>query len=166
MKKLLKDNILLLLSIFFILLLQLFFVSSTKVSGESMNYTLQHNDRSLVLKSNSAKRFDIIIFNSNKLTGEDKQYVKRIIGLPGETVCYKKNQLFINNKQVREPFDLKNRVHTGDFSYKLNRNEFFVLGDNRGNSIDSRHFGCINKRDIVGKMIYRFFPLHSIGKIN
>lgn len=117
-----------------------------------MNYTLQHHNCSLVLKSNSAKRFDIIIFNGNKLTGE--------------TVCYKKNQLFINNKQVREPFDLKNRVHTGDFSYKLNRNEFFVLGDNRGNSIDSRHFGCINKRDIVGKMIYRFFPLHSIGKIN
>ncbi|WP_371821051.1 S26 family signal peptidase [Vagococcus sp. CY52-2] len=52
------------------------------------------------------------------------------------------------------------------FSYKLNRHEFFVLDDNGGNSIDSRHFGCINKRNIVGKMIYLFFPLPSIGKIN
>ncbi|MGX6970991.1 signal peptidase I [Vagococcus bubulae] len=166
MKKLLKDNIILILSICFILFLQLFIVSPTRVSGESMNHTLQHNDRSLVLKGNSVKRFDIIIFNTNKLTGEDKQYVKRVIGLPGETVSYKNNQLFINNEPIEEPFDIRDQSYTGDFSYVVNSHDYFVLGDNRGNSTDSRMFGGVNKEDIVGKMIYRFFPFNSIGKIN
>jgi len=166
MKKLLKDNIILILSICFILFLQLFIVSPTRVSGESMNHTLQHNDRSLVLKGNSVKRFDIIIFNTNKLTGEDKQYVKRVIGLPGETVSYKNNQLFINNEPIEELFDIRDQSYTGDFSYVVNSHDYFVLGDNRGNSTDSRMFGGVNKEDIVGKMIYRFFPFNSIGKIN
>lgn len=166
MKKMIRRNIPLIISLSTLLLVKMFIAAPTRVSGESMNHTLQHNDRSLIYKSKHVNRFDIIIFNTNNLTGEDKQYVKRVVGLPGETITYKGHQLFINQSKIDEPFDIRDQQLTGDFSFTLADDEYFVLGDNRGNSTDSRHLGGINKDDIVGKMIYRFYPFKSIGKLN
>ncbi|MGX4687476.1 signal peptidase I [Vagococcus sp. JNUCC 83] len=166
MKKIIKDNILLIVGLGILLLVQMFIVAPTRVSGESMNHTLQHNDRSIIYKSKAVNRFDIVVFNTEELTGEDNQYVKRVISLPGETLTYKDNQLFVNHSKIDEPFDIRDQQLTGDFSYTLANDEYFVLGDNRGNSTDSRQLGGINKEYLVGKMIYRFYPLNSVGKLN
>ena len=166
MKKLVKENLSFIIVFFLIIFLQLFVVAQTTVSGESMNHTLQDKDRNIILKNTSIDRFDIIVFKTKEITGEDKRYVKRVVGLPGEKVSYQNSQLFINDKPVKETFDLKDKELTNDFSYTLNNDEFFVLGDNRGNSTDSRHIGAIKKDYIVGKVIYRIYPFNSIGPVN
>ena len=166
MKKIVKENIIFIIMFFLIIFLQLFVIAQTTVSGESMNHTLQDKDRSIILKTTSIDRFDIIVFKTKELTGEDKQYVKRVIGLPGEKVSYQDSQLFINDQPVNESFDIKNNELTDNFSYILRDDEFFVLGDNRGNSTDSRRIGAIKKDYIVGKVIYRIYPFNSIGPVN
>ena len=166
MKKLFKENIFFILGLCFIFFMQLFVVAQTTVSGESMNHTLQDKDRSIILKNTNIERFDIIVFKTKELTGENKQYVKRVIGLPGETVSYKHSQLYINDVPIDEDFDIKDKKMTGDFIYQLKDDEVFVLGDNRGNSTDSRYLGGIKQSYIVGKMVYRIYPFDAIGPLN
>lgn len=103
------------------------------------------------------QRFDIVVIKY-----KDEYLIKRIIGLPGETVYYKDNQLYINGKKVKEKF--KHEI-TKDFSeITITEGEYFVLGDNRTNSTDSRIIGSINKKNIKGKTNFTIFPLNRFGK--
>ena len=144
----------------------------SRVDGPSMNPTLSHGDNLWVDKLSytfgDPKRFDVIIFNYD----EDTTYVKRIIGLPGETVRIDQSgNIYINEKLLKENYGKENILPTNlgraNQPVVLGEDEYFVLGDNRNNSTDSRwaDVGNVNREDIVGKVILRIYPFTEIGVI-
>lgn len=144
----------------------------SRVDGSSMNPTLQDNDNLWVDKLSytfgNPKRFDVIIFNYNETT----TYVKRIIGLPGETVRIDQNgNIYINEQLLVEDYGsdtiLPNNIGRASQPVLLGEDEYFVLGDNRNNSSDSRwpDVGNVNRDDIVGKVVLRIYPFSSFGTI-
>jgi signal peptidase I len=123
--------------------------------GPSMSPTLNYNSRFMVsTNTNNLKHGDIIIFNAP----EGKMYVKRIIGLGGDTIEIKNNTVYLNGDQLDEPY-----ISDTDFElYKIPKDMFFVLGDNRPNSHDSRAMGPITKDKIVGKALFVFYEKGKI----
>lgn len=144
----------------------------TRVKGESMLPTLQHGDNLIVDKLtyrfSDPKRFDIIVFPHYDMDGTKSHYIKRIIGLPGETVRMDTDgTIYINGEVLSEDYGEKvvsnpGRAYT---EITLGDDEYFVLGDNRDNSSDSRDpsVGNIHRADIVGKAWLRIWPLSSFG---
>lgn len=144
-----------------VLLIKHFIVTPIKVNGDSMNNTLKDKDIMILDKISyrfqDIKRFDIVVIKN------DKEYlIKRVIGLPGETVEYKNNKLYINNKNVAEKF---NHEETPDFilEEKIPEGYYFVVGDNRPVSNDSRYIGLIKEEDILGKTSFVIFPFNRFG---
>ncbi len=156
----------------------------SRVDGDSMNDTLYNGDNLWVDKLSytfgDPKRFDIIIFNPNPDTDPDLTYVKRIIGLPGETV-YMDNegriyigkgdepaQLLDENFAKDEPFS-PDRIGIASINNPivLGEDEYFVLGDNRNNSSDSRfsNVGNVKRENIVGKVVLRIYPFSRFGLV-
>lgn len=144
------------------LFIQTYFVSTALVSGESMEPTLSDGDYLLINKYSELERFDVVIFTPPDKP--DVQYVKRIIGLPGDTIEYIDNQLYLNGKQVDEPYVDYHTTYDGvQFieNYSLdtlfNRDtvpdgHYFVIGDNRDNSRDSRSFGYVPYDSVIGSV--------------
>ena len=105
------------------------------------------------------KRFDVISFEYD----DTKYLIKRVIGLPGEKIEYKNNSLYVNGKLIEEDY-LKN-IKTEDFNIQklgyetIPDGKYLVLGDNRGDSLDSRSFGFIDENKILGKVIFKFWPI-------
>ncbi|WP_242143247.1 MULTISPECIES: signal peptidase I [unclassified Bacillus cereus group] len=144
------------------------------VQGESMMPTLENNERVLVNKIGynikGLERFDIVIFHGK----EGYDLVKRVIGLPGDTIEYKNDVLYVNGKAVDEPYLAKykkkaNGVLTPDFTLeqitgktKVPKGQVFVLGDNRKVSKDGRMFGFISEDEIIGKGEAVFWPVPHI----
>lgn len=155
-----KDLITYALIIIFVILLRTFIATPIRVNGDSMNATLFNGEIMLLTKFNKnvLDRFDIIVFDN-----EGEKYIKRIIGLPKEDVEYKNGILYINGKETEENFGYG---ETNDFKDYCAKDEYFVLGDNRGNSEDSRMLGCISKDKIEGKTNFVFFPFSKFGKVN
>jgi signal peptidase I len=165
------------------LLLTAFVFQSYEVDGPSMETTLENHDRLLVLKlpRTFAKiihkdyipnRGDIIIFNTNAVQdgtgdGGEKQLIKRVIGLPGDRVVVKDGHITLFNKEHPAGYDPDQAgawgdvitTTTGNVDVIVNQDEVFVCGDNRTNSLDSRVLGAIPAKDIVGKLIFRIYPL-------
>jgi signal peptidase I len=166
------------------LLLTAFVFQSYQVDGESMQNTLQNNDRLIVWKmprtwsritghTYMPNRGDIIIFNEQGLPDlsptQSKQLVKRVIGLPGDHVVVKNGVITVYNVQHPNGFQPDTTLPYGKDSpipstpgavdYTVGLNQVFVCGDNRGNSYDSRYFGPIAAKDIVGKLIMRILPI-------
>ncbi len=131
---------------------------SVMVDGNSMANTLKSGDKGitdgLFYKIFGIDRFDIVILENKNF---DEKLVKRVIGLPGETIKYEKGVLYVNGEVVEETFisdEVKKQTLTpygnDTFEITLNENEYYVLGDNRGNSTDSRYFGPVKKSEIKG----------------
>lgn len=133
-----------------------------KVEGVSMQPTYEEGRllsiNKLEMYFQSLKRFDVVLF---QLTDTEEIYVKRVIGLPGDEIHYKDDQLFINGKKVNEPFldEAKNKLNkqTGNFTLeeitdktRIPEGYIFVIGDNRIQSRDSRHFGLVKIVDVIG----------------
>ena len=162
--KLVKDFIPYVVIIVIVSLIRTFIITPVRVNGDSMLNTL-HDGEVLLLEKydKNYERFDIVVAEYN-----NEKIVKRVIGLPGDTVEYKSNILYINGERVNEPFIDED---TEDFSLKklgydkIPDNYYFIIGDNRDNSLDSRYIGLFNKKDIEGKVVFRIFPLNRFGKI-
>lgn len=127
-----------------------------EINGTSMLPNLQDGDK--VFASSFPKnidRFDIVIVSNQNTEqiSDDAAWIKRVIGLPGEKVEVRDNKLYINDKRVKEPFETE--TSTDDFGpVVLSDDEYWVMGDNRANSCDSRYVGVFKKGDI--KFLYRF----------
>ena len=142
----------------------------TKVSGSSMEPTLSDGDNLIVDKVsyrfNDPERFDIIVFPFRY--AEKTYYIKRIIGLPGETVYIdEQGNIYIDGELLEENYGKEIIVDPGR-AYEpvtLGANEYFVMGDNRNNSSDSRDpsVGNIHKNDIIGRAFIRIWPLSKFG---
>ena len=147
-----------------VILIRTFLVTPAIVSGGSMNDTLKDGQLVIVNKFiyniKDIKRFDIVVVKNDE--GNDK-IIKRVIGLPNETVEYIDNKLYIDGKLIKTNLKFKD---TEDFKTTLNDKEYFVLGDNRVVSKDSRYLGGFTKKEIVGKVTIRLFPFNKIGKID
>lgn len=164
------------------LLLINFVFQSYEVDGPSMETTLQNGDRLIVLKTGKTwaritgdyyipKRGEIIVFHKQGLqasnAGEDKQLIKRVIGLPGERIVVREGVITIYNDEFPEGFkpdregDYRDVIGTtsGNVDLTIPEGEVFVSGDNRDNSLDSRNFGTVSSDEIVGKLAVRIFPL-------
>ena len=147
-----KELIPYIIIIIVVCLIRTYIITPVRVDGTSMNPTLE-NDEILLLNKydHSYKRFDIIVFKTS-----GSKLVKRIIGLPGDTVEYKNNKLYINGNYVEENFSHKT---TNDFKEeKVKEGYYFVLGDNRTNSLDSRFIGQIPKENITGVVKISLYP--------
>lgn len=156
-----KEIISYVIIIIVVLLIKQFIICPIKVNGDSMKNTLKDKDIMILDKIsyrfNDIKRFDIVVVNKN-----NEKLIKRVIGLPGETVEYKNNKLYINNKNVAEKFD---HGLTSDYilNEKIPDGYYFVVGDNRPISNDSRYIGLIKKEEILGKTNLILFPFSRFG---
>jgi signal peptidase I len=133
------------------------FLSTVVVQGRSMFPTLQDGDRCLLNRLSyicaSPRRGDLVVIHDR---GEDDLAVKRIVALPGECVRLSQGTLFVNGHRLVEPY-LESGTQTvspnGDQTYRLGAREYFVLGDNRAESEDSRYYGPISRDQVVGTLI-------------
>ena len=152
-------------AVFFVII---YVVTLQQVVGPSMDSTLKNQDVVILFKSHyklfDMKRFDVIAFQY----ADTKYLIKRVIGLPGDKVEYKENKLYINDKEVKEEF-LDKDINTENFSLtslgyeKIPEDMYLVLGDNRENSLDSREIGLIKRKDILGKIRLRIWPINKFG---
>lgn len=158
-KNYLKEFLPYFIIILVVVFIKLFVVSPIRVNGASMNPTL--NDKDIMLLDEISYRFsDIQRFDIVVVKEEDEYLIKRVIGLPGETVEYKNDKLYIDGKYVKEDFKHK---ETFDFSTTLGKDEYFIMGDNRTNSTDSRVFGPISRDKIMGKTSLTILPISRFG---
>ena len=135
---------------FLVLILTSFFYQCVFVKGDSMLPTYKHNQLLIIKKFNyNIEHKDIVVFYRN-----NNIIIKRIVGIPGDYLEIKNKYMYVNNKR----FDTFKIDDSGiiDDGLRLKENEYFVLGDNRNNSIDSRHeeIGIIKLKDIIGKVIW------------
>lgn len=182
----------------FTLILGLFFLSwmfiwfNVRVEGHSMDPTLQDGQRLFVLKVTPIDRFDIVVAQEG-----DKKVVKRVIGMPGDTISYDKDKLTVNGQEVEESYlkeyltafqqdklqatysyntmfqQLASQASaftvdasgSATFSVTVPEGQYYLLGDDRIVSKDSRAVGTFSKDDLIGEVAFRFWPLTNIGTI-
>lgn len=147
-------------------------IEKTTMAGESMEPILSSGDEILINKFayrfTEPKRFDIIVFKQN---GKEHSFynIKRVVGLPGETISIKDGFVYINGEAIDEKIDVPPMTTAGvaEDKLKLDDNEFFVLGDNRNNSEDSRFtsLGNVVKEDIIGKAWIRLNSFNFVNQL-
>lgn len=143
-----------------VILIKVYVVSPIRVNGSSMYKTLHDKDIMLLNEFtyyfNDIERLDIVVVKEH---GE--LLIKRVIGLPGETIECKDGIVYINDKKLTETYT---NSATDDFEKVImNKNEYFVMGDNREVSLDSRTYGTYNKKDIRGKASFTIYPFNRFG---
>lgn len=143
-----------------VLLVRSFIVTPGLVNGSSMEPTLHNNELVLINKIGLNKeidRYDIVVVKY-----ENSTIIKRVIGLPYETVEYINDTLYIDGEIVNTKVDFE---YTKDFKLTAGKNEYIVLGDNRNISKDSRIIGPVKERNIIGKVDLVLFPFSKFGKV-
>ena len=157
--KIIKEVMPYIFTIAFVIVVKMYIISPIKVNGDSMMKTLHDGDIMLLniigYKIDGLKRFDIVVVDDG-----EEWIIKRVIGLPGEKIEYKDNVLYINGEEIEDNYASEK---TEDFSFQLSDSGYYVLGDNRTNSKDSRFFGEFNTREIKGKTNVIVFPFKRFG---
>lgn len=149
------------------------FVRPALVKQSSMEPTMSNNDYTLLNRkaydNTDPKRGDIIVFRTDRKDsrGNEKLLIKRIIGIPGDLISIRGGELFLNGVRQHEDYVLNDFTKGEINDLTVPPGRYFVMGDNRGNSIDSRNdeIGCIRRSDILGKAFVRLFPFDRIGTI-
>ena len=161
LKRIIKEGLPFVVIILVVLFIKQFIVTPVQVKGDSMDPTLKDGDLMLLNRLSytfgSINRFDIVVVDKG-----DSYLIKRVIGLPGEHIKYEGNKLFVNDDEVEETF-LPDGKETEDFEVYVSDNCYFVMGDNRQISLDSRAFGCFDESKIRGKTSFTFFPFDRLG---
>ena len=158
--KIIKEIIPYIVIVLVVVLIRTFIITPVRVDGDSMKNTLKNGDILLLYKLGSINRLDIIVLDEEK---DNEKIIKRVIGLPGETVAIKKGKIYINDKVIDDDYAYG---ETTDYNkVTLKDDEYFILGDNRLISKDSRYFGPIKKSEIKGKIVFRVFPFTKIGTV-
>lgn len=185
---------------FFLLFLTVFLLSRwfiwfpVTVEGHSMDPTLANKEKLIVIKTADINRFDMVVANEVE-NGAKKQIVKRVVGLPGDTITYKNDKLFVNGKETKETYlaDYQQRYQKDklqktyaynsyfqslaqasnaftqdtsgntNFTVKVPQGHYYLLGDDRIVSKDSRSVGTFKKETIVGEVKFRYWPFTEIG---
>jgi len=160
-KEFIKDMLKYFICIIIIFIIALYVVGLQQIVGNSMEPTLKNGDVIVINKlSDNYKRGDIV-----SLYHDDTKYIiKRIIGLPGESVEIKDSKIYINGKVIKDYIENTNMINfsLSKLGYdKIPEDMYFVMGDNRNYSFDSRMIGLIPKEDIVGKKVIRIWPLFT-----
>ncbi len=176
MKELLKTLGFIAIFALFLFLLRQYVFTPVIVKGDSMDPTLHDGERVIALKQTEIERFDIITFIAPDDTG--RNYIKRVIGLPGDQVIYQNDTLYINGTAYDEPYLEAYKATlddgfplTDDFDMSLfNETEvpegkLLVLGDNRRISKDSRQLGLIDETAVLGDVAFVFWPLADFGRL-
>jgi signal peptidase I len=151
------------------ILIHFFLFTVIPIKGESMKPNLQSGNWVILDKISYIKgsplRGDIV---GIKFPGDPKKekYIKRVIGLPGEKVEIKNGKVLINSQVLTELYLPVNSINGADLSVTLKDDEYFLVGDNRINSADSRIWGAVTKRDIIGKARFVFFPFNQTKLIS
>lgn len=194
MKHFLKEWGLFSLFVAVILLSRIFVWSLVSVEGHSMDPTLHDKDMLVMLKLGSVDRFDIVVAAETDENGKEKQIVKRLVGMPGDTLHYENDTLYINGQEVKEEYleEYKaafaqdklqatyayNSAFQGiaqnasaftldaqgnpTFTVEIPEGQYYLLGDDRLVSLDSRKVGTFRKSSIKGKIISRVYPFNRI----
>lgn len=160
-KQYIKEYLPFTLFVILIIGIRVFICTPINVSGNSMSSTLKDGDIMLLNKlslKQGIDRFDIVVVKT-----ESNYIIKRVIGLPGETISYKDGVLYINGKVYEDKYNL---TGTNDIDpVKILDNEYYVMGDNRSISKDSRIIGTIKKDRIIGKTNFVIYPFNKFGKV-
>lgn len=160
-------------------IIRVFLFTPIVVDGVSMMPTLENGDRMIVNKIGytigEPKRFDVVVFHAP----EEKDYIKRVIGLPGDEVEYRDDILYINGEPFEEPYldqyksEIADSPLTEDFTLEekigsktVPADHIFVMGDNRRKSKDSRHIGAVGIDKIIGSTKVVFWPIKDFGVID
>ncbi len=144
--------------------IRVFLITPVIVSGDSMSPTLENKQLLLLnilnYRLNDIERFDIVVIRQ-----DNKEIIKRVIGLPGENILYRSNKLYVDGHELENDYNFD----TDDFSLKticncsrIPENQYLVLGDNRAVSADSRIIGLIDRKDIAGSVEISLWPLKIV----
>ena len=160
--KLIKEIIPYLVIILVVMIIRTYILTPIRVSGESMVPTLSGGEIMLLKKYDKVyKRFDIVVVNKS-VEGDD--LIKRVIGLPGETIEYRNDKLYIDDKVIDDVYAHGN---TNNFrKLTLGSNEYFLMGDNREISLDSRTLGIIKGEELEGTVGIILFPFNKFGNVD
>jgi len=157
-KKTFKELIPYIVIIIVVVIIRTYIITPVRVTGESMYPTLHDGEIMLLYKLTDFKRNDIVVIDTDS---SDGYIIKRVIALPGETVSYENGTLYINDKKQSDKYA---DGITEDFKrIKLAKDEYFVMGDNRSWSKDSRIIGPVKEKDILGTTNITIFPFNKIG---
>jgi signal peptidase I len=154
-----------------VLMSRQFLFEPVLVHGQSMMPTFEEDDKVILSKISRIDNFDLIVF----VAPDQKNYIKRVIGTPGDRVEMKEDQLYVNGEPVDEPYLEENREWAKKNGYPKLTTDFgeftvpggcyFVLGDNRLNSVDSRMIGFILDEAVLGEVKFRIAPIDHIGTV-
>lgn len=155
-----------------VVIIRSFFFTIIRVDGGSMSDTLLNNDRLFVsvldVKKDGPERFDVVIC---KYPNRPDQYVKRVIGMPGDTLMVRRGVLYINDEAYEEPYLSDARTVSFDRGsnnfgpIEIPDGKYYVMGDNRDDSNDSRRVGMIDEDMMIGEVKYIIWPLDRIGEV-
>ncbi len=146
--------------IILVVIVRSYIMTPVKVNGSSMYPTLDGGEIMLLNKLGKVDRFDIVVL---KMEDKKDNLIKRVIGLPGESVEIRLGAIYINDKKLEDEFGYGVTYDVGKVTLK--KDEYFILGDNRSISLDSRAFGPVKKEEIKGTTNFVMYPFKKFGKV-
>ena len=146
-----------------VILIRSFLVTPIKVNGQSMYDTLTGDEIMFLFKVGDINRYDMVVADLIVKKKKDDTLIKRVYGLPGETIKCENGVIYINDRKIDDPYATN---ETSDFeAVTLGSDEYFLLGDNRSISLDSRIIGPVHRKDIEGHTDFIIWPFSKFGVV-